>query len=510
MCLAPAIEFRWLAAQLTDTETKTFITEFTASNPQFVTHALAALFLNKSKHQKPTDTINAQCNRTISNIIQSRDSDDVDFEAVKLDSMPRRLIGHCASFLDQKSYSNISLCNRTVYLGCNTPSKLKEVCVGYKLPRNNLPVDLSRFPFATNLKIIDVWDPEADFYFFEESDACIADELNIARQIAKMTRLQSLDLSKVDFTTRFLGIITTHETTTIRTKALSVKSDFQGDNDEFIANITALKHLEFLKVSINEDSLAEWNIKSIIKMCRNLKGLDFDDIGRGATRGIEATILQEIGHRLHYLKLNRAFHRANTVKGIDFAELRQFKQGEECDEDVMEVIFRTAVKLEKVKMNGNPTMISQLLENCKGLKYLEIDADYADITGDVLTALEGALPQTQFVHAEPVKIRINTSFVDILRSPTCMTSLMRIIELLSMNTVNQWMIILHTEHSELEETQKGIFINDLRGSLEHLEGDILNIVDSQDSDAYIDYLIVLLTNRDCSICDWRESWLMNL
>merc|ERR1712154_384597 len=98
---------------------------------------------------------------------------------------------------------------------------------------------------------------------------------------------------------------------------------------------------------------------------------------------------------------------------IDFAELRQFKQGEECDDDVMRVVFRTAVNLEKVNVDGDTTLIGELLENCKRLKYLEIDADEADSIrveedpGDVLTALEGALPRTLFAHTEPVKIRIN-------------------------------------------------------------------------------------------------------
>ena len=488
MSLAPAIEFRWLAAQLTDTEKNTFVTNLTASNPHLIMRALAALFINKSKHQKPTETINVQCNQTISNIIQSRDSDDVDVEAVKLDSMPRRLIGHCASFLDQKSYSNISLCNRTVYLGCNTPSKLKEVCVGYKLPRNNLPVDLSRFPFATNLKIIDVWDPEAEYYFFVEDIESLVDELRIARQIAKMTRVQSLDLSEVDFHTRFLGIITRHETTTLRTKALSVETDYEGDNDEFIANITAFKHLEFLKVNINEDSVAEWDIKSIIYMCRNLKGLDFDDIGHG----IEVKILQEIGHRLHYLKLNRA----NTVKGIDFAELRQFKQGTECDEDVMRMLLRTAINLEKVKMDGDATLIGELLENCKRLRYLEIDAKDIAL---VLNALEKALPHAQFSHNKAIKIRVNasSSCASFLRNSKCIKTLQRITESLSLNMDNQWMLILHIKHSTKS------FTNDL---CESLQSENLNIAVSQDSSNHI----ILMTNRDCSICGWRESWLMNL
>ena len=481
MSLVPAVEFRWLAAQLTDVETKTFITEFTASNPQLIMQTLGTLFINESEQQTPTIV---KCNQTISTIIQSRDSDGVDVDAVKLDSMPRRLVGHCASFLDQKFYSNLSLCNRALYLGCNTPSKLTEVSVGYKLPRNNLPVDLSRFPFATNLKIIDVWDFDA---FFDQSDESIADELNIARQIAKMTRLQSLDLSEVDFTTRFLGIITNHETTTLRLKALSVEFDPEG---EFVANITTFKHLEFLKVSIN--SVPQWGINSLIYMCRKLKGLDFDDNGHS----VEVPIVQHIGHRLQYLKLNRA----DAVKGIDFAKLQQFKQGAKCNDNVMEEVLRTSVNLEKVKMNGNTNLIDRLLKKCKRLKYLEIDAKRIAL---VLEALEESLPHTHFVHTEAIKIRLNTSssFESFLRSSKCIKILQRITQSLSMNTTNQWMFILHIDQSGTKK--KNSLSNDLR---EALRSDIWNTAVCQDRD----YQIVLMTNRDCSICGWGESWLMNL
>ena len=95
-----------------------------------------------------------------------RDSDDADVQTVKLDSMPRRLIGHCASFLDQKTYGILSLCNRAVYLGCNTPSKLTQVNVTYISHSDKLPLDLSRFPFATNLKIIGQYNRNVGDYFF--------------------------------------------------------------------------------------------------------------------------------------------------------------------------------------------------------------------------------------------------------------------------------------------------------------------------------------------------------
>ena len=401
MSLAPAIEFRWLAAQLTETETKIFITDFTASNPELMTQALGALLINHAKHQTTTDALNVQCNKTISTIIQSRDSNDADVQAVKLDSMPRRLIAHCASFLDQKTYGILSICSRAVYLGCNTPSKLTQVNVTYICGPNKLPLDLSRFPFATNLKITEKCGLDYDECFFDASGESISDQTIIASQIAKMTRLQSLDLSQIDWCTRFLGLIANHQETIQRTEYLSVESEFDDDdNDQFIATITAFKHLKFLKLQINESSFDGWNIESIIKMSRNLQGLDFDDRGLG----IEVSVLRQIGHRLHYLKLNRAY----TVKGIHFADLRQFEQGKQCDDNALGDVLKTAVNLEKVKMNGNTKLIHEILAKCKRLEYLEIDA--GGLIRVLLDAVDCGISEREMMQRNVLKIRINTRY----------------------------------------------------------------------------------------------------
>ena len=506
MALAPAIEFRWLVAQLRKTETKIFITDFIASNPELMTQALGALFINNAKHQTTTDALNVQCNKTISTIIQSRDSNDADVEVVKFESLPRRLIGHCASFLDQKSYGTVCRCNRAVYLGCNTPSMLTEVSVEYIAHSDKLPLDLSRFPFATNLKIIDKCDI-GDDNFFGESGKSIAVETIIASQIAKMTRLQSLDLSQIDWGTSFLGIIANHQETTQRTKYLSLESEWEFDVDEFIGNITAFKHLEFLKVKLNDDCFAESDIKSIINSCRKLRGLDFNDDGYD----MEVPILREIGHRLDYLKLNRA----NTVKGIDFADLRHFEQGTKCNDNAVGDVLRTAVNLEKVKMNGNANLIQEILTKCERLEYLEIDEcamakDYRDLLS-ILDAMECGLSETEKMERHTLKIRINTRYAliaedaecfmdsDNCLSP-CFMKLDRIIRSLSRSNLNHWMLVLYPQ-SYQRQTQCPLF-NDLKRTL---GDDIFKIVIQQDGKN----CVATITNNDCAICGWREQWLMN-
>ena len=487
MAIAPAVEFRRLAAQLTETETKTFITDFAASNPQLIIQALGALFINNAKHQNTTDAINVQCNKAVSNIIQSRDSDDADVDAVKLDSMPRAVIGHYASFLDQESYRNVSLCNRTVYLGCNTPSNLAELSVRYVFDSDKLSLDLSRFPFATNLKIIDESNPD---FISEDS---IADEAIIASQIAKMTRLQSLDLSQICWSTRFLGIIANHQETIQRTKYLSVKCKNEDDHEQFIANISAFKHLEFLKVKINYGSIIEWDMNAIIEMCSNLKGLDFND----KRHGIEVPILRHIGHRLHYLRLNRA----ESVKGIKFANLKEFKEGRNCRDNVLGDVFRTAVNLEKVKMKGdafNANLVQEILTKCKRWKYLEIDTNDAYDVLPVLDAMEYALSEKEKIQRNTLKIRINTSFSSRVEHKEYFLKLGRIIPLLSGSNLDHFMLVLYLRRYEL---QMDSLFNLLRRTL---KDNNFNIVVQQDGNN----CIATINNPGCAICGWRERWLM--
>ncbi len=93
------------------------------------------------------------CIEEISRIIQSRDTECVPADDVvdtNLDTLPLHVIGHCASFLDHKSYARFSRLNRSTYSGCNTPIMLAELVVKYpKIPT----IDLSSFAFAKHLSL---------------------------------------------------------------------------------------------------------------------------------------------------------------------------------------------------------------------------------------------------------------------------------------------------------------------------------------------------------------------
>ena len=144
MALTQYIKFRNLATQLSAAETTSFLNQLFASSPRFI---LDILF-SHSLHQSQTsgnDTV--RFNAMISKIIKSRDEPAEDTPAIALDTLPQRLIGVAASYLDQISYTRLSCCSRLVYLGCNSPIQSTELY----LSNGQRPNDLTLYPFVEHI-----------------------------------------------------------------------------------------------------------------------------------------------------------------------------------------------------------------------------------------------------------------------------------------------------------------------------------------------------------------------
>ena len=191
--LVQAIKVRDLVAQLSSTETQSFVTNLALCDPQLIIRSLTSRFICQSKSSD--DNIeNTKCNQILSTIIQSRDSDDSKSCDEKLDTLPRRIIGICSSFLDQKSHAALSVVNRSTYLGSNTPILLQELTVQYKSDSDHGLLDISTFHFAKKLTLkVPLKDDDS------EDLAISTDKMNlIPSQIATMPRIQSLDLGDVN------------------------------------------------------------------------------------------------------------------------------------------------------------------------------------------------------------------------------------------------------------------------------------------------------------------------
>ena len=499
MTLVQAVEFRELIKQLTAKETQSFINELASCHPELIVSSLSSYFVyqstNKGDHRE-----NAQCNKIVSTIIQSRDSDNNAVDDERFDTLPRRIIGLCASYLDQSSYVALSATNRSTYLGCNTPCTLQEVNLRYRSKSTDSCPDLSTFPFATKMT---PWATTDD-----------TSESILASQIIRMPRLHSLDFGGMAWES--IRIIAADNATNERITSASfcyTHNDSEPDKIRHFIHLLALfKNIQFLKVRMmgQPDQDMEWYsvTQPFIQSLSNLKGLDFDD---NDTTGIECRLLECIGHQLQYLVLHDrtgVFSAVGRVLQVDFTNLRQLRQRRGCHDYSIRLILNTAVNLEKVSVPIECDSMEDILAKCKKLKYLEIDAFGGARLIISLDVVLHSLVQSFFqMHKEFLKIRFNVAFPTKSDCDKCVAILDRIIRILSKNKGDQWMLIFHLKPYDLDQRYihlgESEFIRELH---QGLPSDISETTVLQEGDN----TIVLIANPGYPICGWRESWLMNL
>ena len=501
MPLTKAIQFSSLASQLTAAESVSFIKDVADSNHQIITDALSSYFRNLPPDDDRV-TLNDQYIKSISTIIQSRDAQTEENSSITFDSLPRRLIGVCGSFLEQQSFQCLSRANRAIYLGCNTPIVLTELAKHYRFADELRLFNFSVFPFVKRLILKNDTDWDTSLLSVERMNV-------IAGQIAKMSQLQSLELFEVD--AEFIGIIANHEETNRRTKYLYLRQQ-QMCTLARLSSITSFKHLQFLEVCLEEDRLDSecgdnLDIKAIMKMCSNLKGLDFYD----SYIGIEMPVLQSIGHQLHYLKFYDLDQVAvSALKNVNFANLRQLVQGERCSDDSFRFMLKTALNVEKVKFRRKSELTMEILTQCKRLEYLEIECNDAllrekETTDNVLDHLDVMayfFEQKNNALNDTLKIKLYSCLRDLSREQETksVSNIERVVKSLSASKVDQWMITL-----DLFTRRAGFPISMLYKRIRRkLNRNSAVSRTRQVGDVFV------ITNPDCTIEGIAENWLMRL
>eukprot|EP01083_Nonionella_stella_P051507 136771_1 len=143
-----AIRFRHLAAQLTAPETTQFICKLSTLNSNILSTALFHYITQlPSNREDDVDTITD----LISNIILSRKKTPEAIPIIQLNELPYALIAATASFLDQRDYSHLSECSRSLFIGCNAPNQMQRLDLLNITDYSN--IILTRFPSIQTLNI---------------------------------------------------------------------------------------------------------------------------------------------------------------------------------------------------------------------------------------------------------------------------------------------------------------------------------------------------------------------
>ena len=488
MSLVRAIDFSHLAAQLTIEETSRITKDVLESNPQFIIELLSTWFIKQSGSER-SNRLSSQCIERISAIIRSRQSDgtEVTEPDTALDTLPRHIIGHCSSFLDQNSYKELSLCNRSIYLGANSPIMLQELNIDYPW-KSSLPVDLSSFPMTTTLSV------QIGF----ELDYDVHKVTTIASQIANMPQLRWLNLLNLRY--KAVDIIADEEALNRNIEGLWICY-------ESLSYLSAFRNLQFLflaEVHERNGVANDLNSKMIATKdtFSNLRGLTLRD----CTDGIGLELLTAIGPQLEYLALS--YVDSYDLKNTDFRNLKQFQVHEECVSGMSKQILKTATNLvsaqisigEDKAVNGTTeglSVIDEILANCKKLKYLEIHYDRRGT--DILAAIKSGLFRSRKYERKELTIRLFAN--DFFRSEKdeyLIEKFDEIINQLSICEEMNWMVLL--EYEEQQERFKNIIKQ-------------LNVMQTMDVCILEDMApmfstMAMISNRNCTINGYGVKWLM--
>ena len=156
MSVVAGVRFRHLISQLTEQETKSFILQL---DPNLITKALFYYVIHQSTTAAPDGKQTDDVTLMVSDVIQSRkplttEKDIEDTKCKSLDTLPQRVIGKVASYLQEGSYKVLSYTNRAIYIGCNTPNLLQDLTVDAE---NQAVTDkitkMPRYPFAKHVHV---------------------------------------------------------------------------------------------------------------------------------------------------------------------------------------------------------------------------------------------------------------------------------------------------------------------------------------------------------------------
>ena len=123
------VKFQYLVHKLTDSEVNQFSVSLVA---RLGRNAILSPFCNQFyvKPTKNNDITQIDCAMDIVNgIIMSRSKSISNHSStkIKLDTLPTSIIGEIASYFYQKQYISFSQCNRSIYIGCNSPNTLRRL-----------------------------------------------------------------------------------------------------------------------------------------------------------------------------------------------------------------------------------------------------------------------------------------------------------------------------------------------------------------------------------------------
>eukprot|EP01083_Nonionella_stella_P090395 252551_1 len=349
MPLNQAIEFQHLISQLTDLERIQFLSTLIHSHVDTVLSSLFQHLVNPNQINKVNEF-----NQSISAIIQSRKEKPkpLCMRNIKLQQFPRAIIGYTASFLNQWDYIHfsVSMRNRSIYLGCNTPNSLQELELRNARSVDYSHIRLNAFPSTITLGI----DPikANDLELFGEPVFPKVNTLRLNAHGGSSWVQDFLDMNIVNYDT-----VTRLECHEFGSEGPEMELDVLLN---LLKQFPNLKHLALDTVYLEEPD-TEDDIATLCDLCPDIIGLHLNDICFEIN-----DLIPRLSPKLKYLTLYDLRNLVN-LHTATFDELEEVCITMPTHQNVINVL-KSSLHLKKICLMGldffmNPEQIKDTMKN---------------------------------------------------------------------------------------------------------------------------------------------------
>ena len=426
---AEAVRFRYLSNQLSKPEKQQFTTQLLSlsESNNLITKALFSHFI---QHPNEATTVN----NIISTIIRKREKiDDEPPPQHRLDTIPKALIGHIASFTLQREYTRLSVANRSIYLGCNTPNMLQRLklyqghrCLNVKL---QLYQSIRYFGFRLEhfhkLSLSSI-----TAHIFKHLDGIRISGKNGNNKIFN----QFLENNFIDFSNI--------------TKLSCTRFSHHYDTDLFTKLLSKLPKLQFLSL---EHFLCNIDADCIKKVSPHINALYFKDSQDISNVTNARSLIHAFGDQLEYLLIDSNGVIDFQLSSINFKNLQSFEGNRLSNSKCIPHLLKTAVNLTQFTILPSDSMRSWEIENVlikvidsnKALKYIEFCSEVNSHYGieAALRGIEKGLSQTTESKRKQMKIEIEPTYSDTKEAQGLISNIGRIIKLLQISNIDDFMFI---------------------------------------------------------------------
>ena len=448
MSLPEVIRFNHLSQQLTNTETTRFISQLCAGNSDLIIKSLSTQFLLQKDNEQNEAK---KANKLISNLIQNRSKQEQPEQSelksqknkLKLNDLPKELIGIAASFLNNVDYFDLCKTNRYLYLCCRSIITLQHLSLYINEP---IPIQSSPMPQLKSIKLSYKWSKQDE----EQSPKLNFNEF-LSQKVFNFNNITKLSLS----------------------------GQIPIQWDQFKKLINSCPQIQYLRLDRLPNSFNDIDIEELKKLSLpNLKGLEMEN-----DEGYDfvPAFIELVGPQLEYLYFDTAENSYCVyvaLSNVNFSKLTKFEAWGINDDTLQEILI-TAVNLRKFSLFTQPNdqnvdHIMNMIKFCKEIEYIELEI-YMERLKEMMEAVKTGLFHTRQLKRNRLTIKMRTErwndseYRDDEFRIKILLEIVAIINLLSASKINHFEFICNYDWCLDKQYQSHQTMNGLREILTNCE-----------------------------------------